>query len=286
MNYTRPKIWTPRSPGRLGDSSSSRPFFRLKVKSKFGGEGAWGDVVCAAEGGEKIIEGVLVGQIDRGQDETDLVALAAQQVVVSNGEIKQVSRLDARRILVVVLGPRRRNLHQARAQLAGSAAGERRRECGVRASASKSGLELLIGSEGREINRGRRIGRERSGAGDQPTVVAPVEAHPGSLFPGLILQVSCLVETFVMINAERDGCARGNRDRPGASDLRSEEARRDAGEDHERGKAVNLRHTYAAGESGNLGARPLDGEGNGSVAEHAEVITVMRVFPDVFPGKH
>src|SRR5215469_9017935 len=252
MNYTRPKIWTPRSPGRLGDSCSSRPFFRLKVKSKFGGEGAWGDVVCAAEGGEKIVEGVLVGQIDRGKDKTDLVALAAQQVVVSNGEIKQVSRLDARGILVVVLRPRRRNLQQAGAQQAGSAAGERQRECGAHASTSQSGLELLIGGEGREIDRGRRIGRERGGAGDQPAVVAPVEAHPGSLFPGLILQMGCLVETFVVINAERNRCAGGHRDRPGASDLRSEEARRDAGEDHERGKAVNLRYTHAAGESGDL----------------------------------
>src|SRR5215472_1152152 len=179
MNYTCPKIRTPRSPGRLGDPSSGRPSFRLKVKSKFGGEGAWGDVVCAAEGGQKIVEGVLVGQIDRGQDETDLVALAAQQVVVSNGEIKQVSWLDARGILVVVLRPRRRNLHQAGAQLAGSAAGERRRECGAHACASQSGLELLIGGEGREIDRGRRIGREGSGAGHQAAVVAPVEAHPG-----------------------------------------------------------------------------------------------------------
>src|SRR5215472_3533621 len=144
MNYTCPKIRTPRSPGRLGDFSSGRPFFRLKVKSKFGGEGAWGDVVCAAEGGQKIVEGVLVGQIDRGKDETDLVALAAQQVVMPNGEIKQVSRLDAGRILVVILSSRRRYLQQAGAQLAGSAAGERRRERGAHASAGKSGLELLI----------------------------------------------------------------------------------------------------------------------------------------------
>ena len=37
---------------------------------------------------------------------------------------------------------------------------------------------------------------------------------------------------------------------------------------------------------GNFGIVPLDREGDRSIAEHAEVVAVVRVFPDVFAIEH
>ncbi len=168
------------------------------------------------------------------------------------------------------------------------------------AVAGKSGLVLLIGAQGVSENilqqdgwvpgwdRLRAIVARvhpvtRRVAGHQSAVVAPVEAEPWAALPGLILQVGRLVEFFVVVNAERetgtgDRCAR-------SADLRMEEARRHAGEDHLRRKAMQVRNSHASRISGNFGVVPFNRESDRSVAEHAEIVAIVRVLRDPLAGK-
>ena len=51
------------------------------------------------------------------------------------------------------------------------------------------------------------------------------------------------------------------------------------------GEVVEVGHVHVQGIAGNLGVVPVDGEGDGSVAEHAEVECVVGVLPDVFAAE-
>ena len=55
----------------------------------------------AAKGGEEVVQGYLVRQVDSRQPQLPLVALAAEEVVVPDAEIKQVPRRNALGILLV-----------------------------------------------------------------------------------------------------------------------------------------------------------------------------------------
>ena len=62
--------------------------WRLEVEAELYGFGARGDEVRAAEGGEEVVESVFVGQVDDGEAEAPLVAVAIEQVVVADGQIE------------------------------------------------------------------------------------------------------------------------------------------------------------------------------------------------------
>ena len=62
-------------------------------------------------------------------------------------------------------------------------------------------------------------------------------------------------------------------------DLGLEEARGYAGEHHLRGEAVQVGNAEAAGVSGNFRIVLLDREGDRSIAQHAEIVAIVR------PGK-
>src|SRR5580700_10652265 len=134
-----------------------------------------------------------------------------------------MARCDAWRIVVVVLGIRRRDLYERGAKLRRGAIVRQGSSRGCTdAIASEPGLELLIGGERYAANvggdhahirhaanedRSRAIvGRTHPEAGrcacDQSAVVPPVEAKPGTALPGLVLQVSGLVELFVVIDSK------------------------------------------------------------------------------------
>src|SRR5208337_2501941 len=120
--------------------------------------------------------------------------------------------------------------------------------------------------------------------GDQSTVVAPVEAKPRATLPRLILQVGRLVELLIVVNAEgQSGSGRHRRAR--SANLRLEKARRHAREDHKGREAMDFRHAQAACISRNFRIVPFNRESDGSVAEHAEVVAIMRVLGDPFPRK-
>ena len=70
----------------------------------------------SAEGGEEVVESVLVGQVQYREREVGPVAVAMEQVVPAEREVEHMSRVDARRIPVVVLGAWSRNLDQRRSE--------------------------------------------------------------------------------------------------------------------------------------------------------------------------
>ena len=74
------------------------------MEAELDGFGARGDEVRAAEGREEVIQRFLVGQVDDGEAQAPLVAVAVEEIVVADGEIEEIARCDARRILVVVFG--------------------------------------------------------------------------------------------------------------------------------------------------------------------------------------
>ena len=79
----------------------------LEVVGDLGGDGAGGYVVSAGEGGEEVVQGVLVGEVDDGDGgrESVLVGfLAVEEVVFAEGEVEEVAGGDAGRIVIVVLG--------------------------------------------------------------------------------------------------------------------------------------------------------------------------------------
>src|SRR5215813_8287519 len=103
-----------------------------------------------------------------------------ENVVVPDGQIKQVAGRDPRRIMVIVFGSWRGNRDARRAKLRWRAAGQRRAQRGNNVAAEQSCLELLISSQAGEIDRSCAIGCEWNCAGDESAVIAPVEADPWS----------------------------------------------------------------------------------------------------------
>lgn len=58
----------------------------------------------SAEGGKKVVQREVVSQIDGRQASTPFVPLGVEKVVMPDGEVEEIPRGDAGRILVVVLG--------------------------------------------------------------------------------------------------------------------------------------------------------------------------------------
>src|SRR6202161_601953 len=248
--------------------------WRLEVEAELDGFGARGYEVRAAECGEEVVQSVFVGKVHDGEAEAPLVAIAVEEVVVADGQVEQVPRSDARRILVVVFGAVGGDVDAGCAtRSAGWAAQDRAGRRGERRAAEESDRGLLIGVE---RQRGGVVGH---GAGNEAAVIAPVEADPRTALERLILQVRGLVEFLVVVDAEdaatlADGYAK-------SADLRREIAGCDARHHDEGAEAVPVGHTGAQQESGNFGVVPVDGKRDRRVAEHAEVVGVVRVLPDV-----
>src|SRR5450755_2893109 len=176
------------------------------------------DVMCPAERGKEVVERIFVRNVDGCEPQAHLVLVALEYVVMPDRDIEQVSRRDARRILVVVLRVRRRHLQQTRPELRYWArVRQSLRRSRPQRSAEQPRLEFLIGAErnSERIRHGnRRLPRRSHGGlgavaavagslpGDLPTVIAPVESEPRSGLPGLVLQVCGQIEFLVMIDPE------------------------------------------------------------------------------------
>src|SRR5580704_7569190 len=150
------------------------------METEFDGFGARRYVVRAAEGGKKIVQGGFVGQVDDREAEAPLVAVTVEKIVVAHGEIEEVTRLNAWRILVVVLRAGRRNLHVFRSVQRRSTGSKWRTERRELAAAEQTSLNLLVRGETGQIHWSGGIRGERNRASDQAAVVAPVEAEPRS----------------------------------------------------------------------------------------------------------
>ena len=82
-------------------------------------EASRGDVVGSAEGGEKIIKRVRIGQIDDRELRAPLVLVSVEQIVMSQRKVEQITRLNAGRVVVVVLCAGGRDAKKGRAVLRG-----------------------------------------------------------------------------------------------------------------------------------------------------------------------
>ena len=115
------------------------------------------DVVRPAECGEEVVERSLVRQVDDRNAQTPLMVVAVEQIVLAHAGIKQASRCDALRIVVVVFLASPRYADQRRSKLRRQASTvllqdrRRYRSCrrGPNALAGKSTLKLLIRGQGR-----------------------------------------------------------------------------------------------------------------------------------------
>src|ERR1700722_1100807 len=107
----------------------------------------------AAEGGEEVVERVFVSDVDGGEVEVGLEALLVEEVVFADGDIEQVARGDARRVMVVVFGAGSRNLDElggvsCRVARSKSSIGNG----GRNAVAGEAGFELLVGCEAAQVD--------------------------------------------------------------------------------------------------------------------------------------
>ena len=123
----------------------------------------------------------------------------------------------------------------------------------------------------------------RRGAGDEAVVVPPVERNPRQIPKRLILDVRGLLKFLVVVNAEGSGRRQIG---PQAADLRMEKARRDAAGGEKCRQPVKVRQAHAERRPRNLGTVPGNRKENGRVQEIAEVISVVRVLPQLIGINH
>ena len=76
-------------------------------------DGARRNIVRSAEGRKEVVERLFVGQVDHRQTRAPLVLVAVEDIVVSDRDVEEIARRDARRIVVVVLRARRGNADQS-----------------------------------------------------------------------------------------------------------------------------------------------------------------------------
>src|ERR1700679_78213 len=75
---------------------------KLEVEAQLRRHGARRNVVGSTEGGEEVIERVFVGDVDGSQAEAPFVAVALEEVVLTNRRVEKATRLDTRGVVVVV----------------------------------------------------------------------------------------------------------------------------------------------------------------------------------------
>src|ERR1700733_3165952 len=140
----------------------------LEVEAYFGVQGTWGQVVRAAEGGEKVVEGVFVGDVDAGETQAPLVFVACEEVVYADGGVEDVAGGDAGWVLVVILGVGGGDAEEAGTVLGGEAlaVGDALEWCGFEAITGKAGFELLVGGEAADIDAGLAVDGDRCWAAE------------------------------------------------------------------------------------------------------------------------
>ena len=180
-------------------------------------------------GRQEVVESNPIGDVDRSELKAPLVAFSVEKVVISDGDVEEMTRGDAGGIVIGVVGSRRGDRYLGRSILrsgAESSGADGRAEgiCRTRGrmyrTAEESCLELLVGAETGNIDDGvSAVGSvvavapcARCRSGDQTTIVSPVESQPGATLPGLVLEVGGLIKLLVVVNAE--DTASGGRRRP------------------------------------------------------------------------
>jgi len=177
----------------------------------------WCDEMGPAKRGQEVVQRRFVGHVDDSEAQKDFVSVGVgQNVVHAQANVKQVSRRDARRVGIVILGPGRRNPDPGCAENRRGTTRNGRIEAGEHIAAEQADLGLLVA---RQSQCGRKI---RHFAGYQTAVIPPGEAEPWTLFHELVLDVGCLLKGLVVVNPEDVRGRRGVEDH--AADFGPEEA--------------------------------------------------------------
>ena len=205
----------------------------------------------AAERRKKVVECVLVGQVNNGHLSGPLVFFGVEQIVIAYCEIEQMSRCDPWWIMVVVFcawcgdGDESGSILRSRTQASPETRTDRHAQWmrgagrqSMNSAAKQASLELLVGSNDRGINHcvaaqwAIRTVPTGTGhrSGDQSAVISPIEPHPRAILPRLVLQVCRLIEFLIVVYTENSGWSR--RSCTGTAKLGSEETSRYGGEDH------------------------------------------------------
>jgi hypothetical protein len=74
------------------------------VKTQLRGEGSWCDVVGSAEGGEEVVQGYTVGYVDGRELQAPFVFVTVEEVVVSHGNIEEMTWRDASGVVIGIVG--------------------------------------------------------------------------------------------------------------------------------------------------------------------------------------
>ncbi len=79
------------------------------MKTDGRGQRARRNIMRSAERGKEIVECLFVRQIDNFQAGAPLIPVGIKQVVISQGDVEQVARLNSLRIVVVIFRPGQRH---------------------------------------------------------------------------------------------------------------------------------------------------------------------------------
>ena len=99
-------------PGPVGTRLS--PDSCLEVEAELRSVRPRRNKVRSAERGQEIVQRGLVCQVDDREAQAPLVVVAVEKVIIAHAGIEQVTRSDARRIVIVVLRSRSRYLESSR----------------------------------------------------------------------------------------------------------------------------------------------------------------------------
>jgi len=138
----------------------------------------------SAERGKKIVQRHLVGQVDGREPQAPLVTVAMEEVVIANAGIEQVARVDARRIVIVILGTWCRYLGRSTPYRDGSHVPSGALSVEVSAAAEEPGLYLLVCGESCEIHRRRGVPRKGNSPSHETASYANWKATHGPRFHG------------------------------------------------------------------------------------------------------
>ena len=78
----------------------------LEVEADRSRNGAWCYIMCAAERRQKVVQRVVVPNVDEVHLRAPLVSVALEKIVITDGEIEEVAVRSTGRIVVVILGSR------------------------------------------------------------------------------------------------------------------------------------------------------------------------------------
>ena len=84
----------------------------LEVERQLSRNGSRGDVMRSAESGEEVVQHVIVGEVNEVDLGAPLVAIALEEIVGSEGKVEEAARLDALRIVIVILSSGRRDVDE------------------------------------------------------------------------------------------------------------------------------------------------------------------------------